>query len=213
VTEALRIPSTDGVVLEGEWAPAADAVAAAVLCHPHPQYGGSMRAGLMGELFRALPPAGVAALRVNVRGVEGSTGTWAEGVGEFHDVRAALAEVAARVPPTLPVWMVGWSFGGDLALSVRDARVHGWCAIAPPLRSGPDPAGVGTDGRPVHLVLGERDDLVPPAPLVTRAASWSGATVTVVAGADHFFVGRWTAVVEAVLTAVLAGASGAAPER
>ena len=145
--------------------------------------------------------------------MEGSTGSWAEGVGELHDVGAALAEVDARVPPALPVWMVGWSFGGDLALSVRDPRVRGWCAIAPPLRFGADPAGAGTDGRPVHLVLGERDDLVPPGPLVTRAASWPEGSVTVVPGADHFFVGRWTTVVDAVLAAVLAGARGTTPGR
>lgn len=198
--EAVRFPSADGVVLEGELAVAADASAAAVLCHPHPQYGGSMRAGLVGDLFRALPEGGVSTLRFNFRGVERSEGAWDEGRAEQADVAAALATMSAAVPPALPLALVGWSFGADMALSVRDPRVAAWFAIAPPLHYGSGLDLVGADPRPKHLILGGRDDVVPADRVAAATAGWHATTIEVIDGASHFFVGRWAAVVDAVLS-------------
>jgi alpha/beta superfamily hydrolase len=76
-----------------------------------------------------------------------------------------------------------------MALSVADARVAGWVAIAPPLRIRP-PYAAARDARPKHLVLGEHDEVRAPASVEEEVASWTATTVAVVPGASHFFVGR-----------------------
>lgn len=196
--EEIRFAAADGVSLEGELATAPAGSVGVVLCHPHPQYGGSMRAGIIGDLFRALPDHGVTALRFNFRGVERSEGAWDEGRAERSDVAAAIDALAAAAPD-LPLLLVGWSFGADMALSVHDLRVVGWCAIAPPLHFATGLDVTGADPRPKHLVLGGRDDVVPTDRTLAAVADWTATTHEVIAGASHFFVGRSPAVVDAVV--------------
>jgi alpha/beta superfamily hydrolase len=197
VHESLTITGADGTLLEAEYRAADDGErAACVLCHPHPQYGGSMRSLVIGELFRDLPGHGVTCLRFNFRGVEGSGGTWDEGRGERADVVAALDALHTRLPGARSVLLVGWSFGADMALSTDDARIAAWLAIAPPLHYG-DAARVGLDARPKHLVLAERDQVRQPDDVRAATAHWNATTVEIVGGADHFFVGRTDRVVAA----------------
>lgn len=188
--EELRFPSADGTVLEGELAPADDPFAAVVLCHPHPQYGGSMRAGIIGDLFRALPARGLTTLRFNFRGVERSEGAWDAGRGECEDARAAVHTLDAAVPTALPLLLIGWSFGADMALSVHHPRVAGWCAIAPPLHFATGVDETGVDSRPKHLILGELDDVVSAERIAELSATWRATTRETIPGATHFFVGR-----------------------
>jgi uncharacterized protein len=192
VTEPITVSSADGVMLEGEIARAEGAArATCVLCHPHPQYGGSMRSLVISELFRALPAAGVTALRFNFRGVEASTGAWSAGNGERVDVAAAVA-VAAALEPGRPLVLAGWSFGADMALSTIDERIAGWYAIAAPLRytSDGDLAAVAADHRPKLLALAEHDEVRPADEVAAIANAWTSAETVIVAGASHFFVGR-----------------------
>jgi alpha/beta superfamily hydrolase len=156
-----------------------------------------MRSLVTSALFDALPAAGYATLRFNFRGVEGSEGTWDDGTGEQHDVVAAIDALGAELMSGVPLAVVGWSFGGDMALSVADSRVAGWCAIAPPLRFS-DGASVAYDPRPKHLVLAEHDEVRAPQEIVDAVAPWTATTVEVVGGASHFFVGRTDRVVDAV---------------
>ena len=200
--EQVTLTSADGTVLEGEYRAARHdgqdvEIVACVLCHPHPQYGGSMHSLVIGELFRELPAHGVTCLRFNFRGVEGSGGSWDEGRGERADVHAALDALAARVPAERALVLAGWSFGADMALSTDDPRVRAWLAIAPPLYYAADPDAVGRDPRPKHLVLAERDQVRAPDDLRAATSGWSATTVEVVPGADHFFVGRTDRVVTA----------------
>ena len=161
---------TDGTRLEAEVDLPDDAVALAVLAHPHPLYGGSMDAGLIDELFHLLPrrPVGgpVGALRFNFRGVGASTGTHDEGRAERLDVAAALAarhELAAEAD--IPSFLCGWSFGADVSLTVGDPTHHGWVAVAAPLRIVP-PAEMAapSDARPKLLVVPELDQFRSPPP-------------------------------------------------
>ena len=185
-------------MLEAEYRAAHDAErAACVLCHPHPQYGGSMHSLVLGELFRELPAHGVTCLRFNFRGVEGSGGTWDEGRGERADVVAAIDALHEQIGCAVPLLVAGWSFGADMALSTDDMRVAGWLAIAPPLSYAAAPDDVGLDARPKHLVLAERDQVRDPDDVRAATAHWSATTVEVVSGADHFFVGRTDRVVAA----------------
>jgi alpha/beta superfamily hydrolase len=196
VSRSLSTP--DGLTLEAELAiPDGAPRAAAVLCHPHPQYGGTMRSIVIGALFEALPAAGVTCLRFNFRGVEQSTGTHDDGRGELLDVRAAVEAMTAEVPAELPLLLAGWSFGADMALATVDDRLAGWLAIAPPLRFAADFGPAARDPRPKQLVLGQHDEFRDPASVVEATEDWVATEIEVIAGASHFFVGRTDRVVGA----------------
>jgi alpha/beta superfamily hydrolase len=185
------------LALEAELAaPPAEPRAAAVLCHPHPQAGGSMRSIVIGALFEALPRAGVTCLRFNFRGVEGSDGFYDEGRGEQLDVQAAIATLDGTVDPALPMLLAGWSFGADLALATVVDRITAWLAIAPPLRMVPDFSAVAADRRPKLLALAEHDEFRAPASVRDATRDWVATDIEVVGGASHFFVGRTDRLVE-----------------
>ena len=87
--------------------------------------------------------------------------------------------------------LAGWSFGADVSATVVDDRLAGWFLIAPPLRVLPaDAFVVGPDPRPKHLAVPEHDMFRPPDAARAATADWVNTTVEVVAGADHFLVGR-----------------------
>jgi alpha/beta superfamily hydrolase len=196
---SLTLDTSDGVVLEAERAtPAGASRASVVLCHPHPQYGGTMRSIVIGALFDALPDAGFTVLRFNFRGVERSTGAHDDGEGELHDVQAAIDAAAEERAVGEPLVLVGWSFGADMTLATPDARLAAWIGIAPPLRFRADFGGVAHDPRPKLLVLGQHDEFRDPASVVEATADWRATEIDVIAGASHFFVGRTDRVVDAV---------------
>jgi alpha/beta superfamily hydrolase len=103
--------------LEGIVREASSAVAAAVVCHPHPLAGGTMNNNVVYRTAKALVAGGVTALRFNFRGVGASTGSYGEGVGEEEDVRAAVDFLRAQAPG-LPIWIAGFSFGARVGLTV-----------------------------------------------------------------------------------------------
>jgi len=178
----LNIPSPAGF-LEG-WLERATVPngTCAVLCHPHPLYGGSMHDGVLDHLARALLGAGVTCLRFNFRGVGASTGSYDGGAGEVDDLLAAIDWIAASERPNA-LWLAGYSFGAhvvweSLASGAAPARV---LLVAPPVGRIPF-----TDRLPdcrVDVFAGDRDDFVDQAVL----ASWPGVATHLIAGADHFF--------------------------
>lgn len=194
----VHLTTVDGLTLEAEAHIPEQAWAAAVLTHPHPLHGGTMRSLVPSTLFAALPLAGVACLRFNFRGVEGSGGSHDGGVGERYDVVAAVDALAATAPG-VPLALVGWSFGADVALAVTDPRVAGWCAVAPPLRTHTDDMAAATDARPKLLLVPERDQFRPPGEAAELTARWVNTRIEVIPGADHFLVGRTDLVTELVL--------------
>jgi alpha/beta superfamily hydrolase len=188
---ATSCATTDGLTLEAELA-VADGItrAAAVLCHPHPQAGGTMRSIVIGALFDTLPLAGVTCLRFNFRGVGESDGLHDEGRGEQLDVVAAIERIDAEVSASLPLLLVGWSFGADLALATVVDRVAAWLAIAPPLRIVPDFSAVAADPRSKLVVLGDRDTVIDTPGVAATTGAWTNTRVETIGGASHFFVGR-----------------------
>jgi len=90
---------------------------AAVLCHPHPLYGGTMHNKVIYRLARGLRRLGGAVLRFNFRGVGRSSGSYDEGRGELEDARAAL-QWLQREYAGLPCWLGGFSFGARVALAL-----------------------------------------------------------------------------------------------
>jgi uncharacterized protein len=197
VSERLRLTTDDGIALEAELAmPESATRCGMVLCHPHPQYGGTMRSIVISALFDALPSRDVTCLRFNFRGVEGSDGTHDFGNLERVDAECAVGALADRLPPGAPLILSGWSFGADMALSVRDERVTAWMAIAPPLASLHDVGGLATDPRPKLLALAQHDEYRDPDEIKKIAEPWANAEVHVVGGASHFFMGRTDRLVE-----------------
>jgi uncharacterized protein len=195
--EPMKLTTADGVTLEAELAfPETPARCGLVLCHPHPQYGGTMRSIVISALFDALPPRGVACLRFNFRGVEGSDGEHDFGNLERVDAETAVGALRERLAPGTPLILTGWSFGADMALSVRDTRVDAWMAIAPPVVVVHDIDGLAADARPKLLALAQHDEYRDPAEVTELAERWANTDVHVVGGASHFFVGRTDRLVE-----------------
>ena len=112
----VTIPVAHGS-LEGILRAPTSAVAAAVVCHPHPRGGGTMNNNVVYRAAKALVAGGVSALRFNFRGVGASTGAHADGIGEEEDVRAAIDFLRAHAPG-LPIWITGFSFGARVGLKV-----------------------------------------------------------------------------------------------
>ncbi len=188
-TQRLRLAGPAGAIEAALDAPPADAPVngVVVICHPHPQHGGTMDNKVAQTLARAFVQLGYRAVRFNFRGVGASEGAWDEGRGEVDD---ALAVIAAVREPGRPLALAGFSFGGYVA-SQAAARL---AAVAPVERLvliGPatrnfDVAAVPADTLVVH---GEADDVVP----LQATLDWARPQhlpVVVVPGVGHFFHGQ-----------------------
>jgi alpha/beta superfamily hydrolase len=203
MAERLTLHTSDGLALEAERsAPPSGTptIAAAVLCHPHPQFGGSMSAVVVSPLFTELPSAGIDCLRFNFRGVGESEGRYDEGRAEQLDAIAALEVQRAEVSQDVPLICAGFSFGADVALHVDTPAIDAWIAIAPPLHFGlADPAATITGPRgPTLVVLAQHDEFRAAPDAAALVGSWPQARVEVIGGASHFFVGRTDRLVEVV---------------
>jgi alpha/beta superfamily hydrolase len=104
-------------------------VQSALVCHPHPRFGGTMHNKVVYRIARGLRCAGSVVLRFNYRGVNLSQGTYGHGVGEVEDARAALSLLLARYP-RLPFTLAGFSFGSRIALKLGCQRIGARCVIA-----------------------------------------------------------------------------------
>ncbi len=165
------------------------AIGVAVLCHPHPQHGGTLDNKVVATLARAFVHLGFRAVRFNFRGVAGSSGAWDAGRGEVDDV---LAVVAASREPGLAMVLGGFSFGASMAARAA-AALHGDDSAVRLVMVGPAvqnfaPGPVPADTLVIH---GEADEVVPLAAVLDWARP-AFLPVTVVPGAGHFFHGHMT---------------------
>jgi alpha/beta superfamily hydrolase len=95
--------------------------AVALVCHPHPQHGGTMHNKVVFRIARGLRRSGAVTLRFNYRGVNLSEGSYAHGEGELEDARTGLAHLHERYPG-LPVILAGFSFGSRIVLRLGCSR-------------------------------------------------------------------------------------------
>ena len=159
----------------------------AVLCHPHPQHGGTMDNKVVQTLARAMVQLGYTSVRFNFRGVGGSQGEWGQGQGEIDD---ALAVIAHHRVAGAPLVLGGFSFGAYVASQAAARQAPGEQAERVVLVG---PAVINFVAAPVPadtlVVHGELDDVVP----LTAVLDWArpqSLPVTVLPGAGHFFHGQ-----------------------
>ena len=207
VLPAKRTPVTlrtsDGLRLVGELALPADSdpVATLICLHPLPTHGGMMDSHLLRKAAFRLPAlAGLAVLRFNTRGTTSPEGTsegeFSDGEGERYDVAAAIGNAAEVLGSGLPgLWLLGWSFGTELALKWgldSEAGIEGAILLSPPLRRAGD-ADLdrwAAAGLPLVALIPEFDDYLRPDEARRRFARVPAAEVVAVPGAKHLWVGE-----------------------
>jgi len=215
--EDVELLTADGVRLVGELALPADRdpVATLVCLHPLPTEGGSMDSHVLRKAARRLPAlAGIAVLRFNTRGTSSARGTsggaFDAGGAERYDVAAAIELAEFRDLPRR--WLLGWSFGTDLALvHGLDPGVEGALLLSPPLRWSreEDLARWSASGKPVLALVPELDDFLRPDAARERFAPLRQAEVVGVDGAKHLWVGEPSVrrVLDEVVARVVPGAA------
>ncbi|HKR58596.1 MAG TPA: alpha/beta fold hydrolase [Pyrinomonadaceae bacterium] len=165
----------------------------ALVLHPHPLGGGTMHNKVVFRAAAALNDAGLLTLRINFRGVGQSSGSHDEGRGELEDVRAGLSYLETTYPG-LPVTLCGFSFGARVGLEVgiADQRVVNLISVGTPVDKY-DFSFLKNCRKPILFVHGERDeygDVARLKQLVSELPAETPVELTVIPGADHFFVGH-----------------------
>src|SRR5512145_1365614 len=184
--------TADGIQIEANLRePKTSLRGAAILCHPHPVYGGTMDNRIVYRAAKAAAAAGFAALRFNFRGVGRSPGSYDQGLGEKEDVVGAIAWMQSRYPG-LPLALIGYSFGAWVALQVgiSDARIMAMIGIAPPL----DLYAMeflALNVKPSLFLVGTQDEFCSMESIQQLQPRLPAASsMRILEGADHFFSDR-----------------------
>ena len=183
------------------WTPAAPAPPelAAVVCHPHPLFGGTMHNKVVYQVAKSLDALGIPVLRFNFRGAGKSAGVHDHGAGERGDVRVAL-DFLSREFPSTPLLVSGFSFGCwvGLAVGCADSRVTQLIGLGAPVNNS-DFSYLRECAKPKLFVHGQNDEHGDAAKLRALVASLPGENhLEIIAHADHFFVGKLSLVDSAI---------------
>ena len=192
------VTTSDGQTLIGEVAAPISGYTGAILClHPLPTAGGMMDSHIYKKAANRLPAmSGIEVIRFNTRGTTSEAG---KSTGEFDNGGAERFDVEAMMSYCLDtlklenLWVVGWSFGTDLALRhAKDPRVKGLILLSPPLRTSEvsDMQYWAKDGRPVIALVPEFDDYLQPPEAKIRFAPLTQMEIIAVDGAKHLWVGE-----------------------
>ena len=192
------VTTSDGQTLIGEVAAPISGYTGAILClHPLPTAGGMMDSHIYKKAANRLPAmSGIEVIRFNTRGTTSeagtSTGVFDNGSAEGFDVEAMMSYCLDTLKLE-NLWVVGWSFGTDLALRhAKDPRVKGLILLSPPLRTSEvsDMQYWAKDGRPVIALVPEFDDYLKPPEAKIRFAPLTQIEIIAVDGAKHLWVGE-----------------------
>jgi alpha/beta superfamily hydrolase len=196
--EDIELTTLDGLTLVGEIAVPKDRepVATLVTLHPLPTAGGFMDSHILRKAAARLPAlADLAVLRFNTRGTTSPRGTseghFDGGAAEAFDVAAAMEFVREHALPR--PWIVGWSFGTELALKYgRDHDIEGMILLSPPLHrtTAEELAAWAGDSRRVIVLVPEFDDYLRPDAAAERFAAIPEAVLIPVEGGKHLWVGE-----------------------
>jgi len=192
------VTTSDGETLIGEVAAPLNSYTGAILClHPLPTAGGMMDSHIYKKAANRLPTmSGIEVIRFNTRGTSSeagtSTGVFDNGGAEGFDVEAMMSYCLDTLKLE-NLWVVGWSFGTDLALRhAKDPKVKGLILLSPPLRTSEvsDMQYWAKDGRPVIALVPEFDDYLKPPEAKIRFAPLTQIEIIAVDGAKHLWVGE-----------------------
>jgi uncharacterized protein len=168
--------------------PAAPVTRAAIVCHPHPLFGGTMHNKVVYRIARAFQDAGFAVLRFNFRGTGRSEGEHDHGLGEQDDLRAAIAFIEVKYPGA-EVWLAGFSFGSAVMLRAAscDDRVRAFVAAGVPVSKYAF-TEIARCAKPKLFVQGSLDEFGSAQDLEKLfAALDEPKELKIIQGADHFF--------------------------
>lgn len=198
IREDIELFTSDGLTLVGELAMpvGGNPVATLVTLHPLPTAGGFMDSHILRKAAGRLPAlANIAVLRFNTRGTKSargqSEGAFGHGHDEKADVAAAMDFVHKRGLPN--PWLVGWSFGTELALKYGlEHGIVGAILLSPPLHRATEEEVAAWDGNPRQLValIPELDDYLQPEEAMQRFSSVSHIDLVEVEGGKHLWVGE-----------------------
>lgn len=167
--------------------PAHERPATAILCHPHPKHGGTMRNKVVTIMERSLRESGLATVRFNFRGTGDSDGEFDEGHGETEDL-LAVAEWVRRTRPEADLWLGGFSFGAYVVLrAAQELPIRQLITIAPPVeRYGFDE--LLPPNCPWLVVQGDEDEVVS----AEAVSAWvdrldQKPELVIMEGSGHFF--------------------------
>lgn len=198
VRTSISFQTEDGLTLIGDVATPEGPITSSLLClHPNPAGGGMMDSHIYKKAANRLPAmAGIQVVRFNTRGTTSeagtSEGTFDNGDAEAADVRAAI-EYSFSTLGAKKLWVVGWSFGTDLALRyAKDPRVAGLILLSPPMQRTQDSdlAYWQRDTRPVVAYVPEHDEYLNPEQAAQRFKDFTRLELVPVAGAKHLWVGE-----------------------
>ena len=180
-------------------APASDSGLVALVCHPHPLFGGTMHNKVVYQAAKALHRRNIPVLRFNFRGAALSEGEHDQGWGEQDDVRTAI-DFLGREFPARPILLAGFSFGSWVGLRVgcQDQRVTQLIGLGIPVDNS-DLTYLRDCSKPKLIIQGENDQFGARANVEALFAALSGPKrLVIVAAADHFFQGKLHEVAAAI---------------
>jgi len=195
---AFHVTTSDGVKLIGEVSAPLSPSKGAILClHPLPTAGGMMDSHIYKKAANRLPAmAGITVVRFNTRGTTSeagsSTGTFDNGIAEQFDVEAMFSYCFDTLHLE-NLWVVGWSFGTDLALQhAKDLRHKGLILLSPPLRTTTEAQldYWNNDPRPITALVPELDDYLKPEAAYKRFAIVPKIKIIAVDAAKHLWLGE-----------------------
>ncbi|MGA2654513.1 MAG: alpha/beta family hydrolase [Gammaproteobacteria bacterium] len=175
----------------------------AILCHPHPLFGGTMNNKVITTLMQTCRDLGIATIRFNFRGIGQSAGQYDEGVGELQDC-LAIANWVKQNQPSHHILLAGFSFGGCIAIKAAvEISPIGLITIAPPV-SRMNCADAPFIPCPWIMVQGEKDETVDPESVYQFVANrQEKINLLRLPNAEHFFHGQLTVLKEQLTKAIL----------
>jgi hypothetical protein len=148
-------------------------MAAAVLLHPHPDYGGNQYNNVVTAFFDRWSAIGLAPRRFDFIS------------SDVETARQQTIDAIDRAGG--PLWLMGYSFGGAIAATIDHPSVLGWCLVAPALTLAN--STIGADPRAKYVIAGEHDTMFGPAAVLGYTAEWTATSHATVPATDHFFSG------------------------
>ena len=156
----------------------------AVLCHPHPLYGGSMHDAILSLTTAVLLKHEIMCVRFNFRGVGSSEGRHDKGEGEREDLKA-ITDHFSTLHPEKPLWLVGYSFGASVAWkTIPEIKPESVLLVAPPIKHMEfKQHGLSNV---VSVVAGDQDEYID----LQKLKNLEIKSLSILQGSDHFFTGQ-----------------------